>query len=137
MGEKLFAVLAIEGLAVLGERDRAAALYPVAREAVDGGVVAWVPGLGQRYLGIAAACGQQWDDAQHHFETSLQQAHEMPHRLEQPETRRWYAWMLLDRNQPGDRDKATTLLGEAIEMYGEMGMAKHVGMAEEMLGRET
>jgi len=25
--------------------------------------------------------------------------------------------MLLDRNQPGDKEKATTLLNEAIEMY--------------------
>ena len=46
--------------------------------------------------------------------------------MEQPETLRWYAWMLLDRNQPGDKDKATTLLGEAIEMYGELGMPRHV-----------
>ncbi len=121
---------------MLGERDRAAALYPVAREAVDGGIVSLPSGLGQRYLGIAAACGEQWVASQEHFETALEQAHDMPFRFEQPETRRWYAWMLLDRDQPGDKDKATTLLGEAIEMYEELGMPKHVGLAEELLRSE-
>ena len=33
--------------------------------------------------------------------------------------------MLLDRNAPGDRDKARTLLGEAIEMYQQIGMPRH------------
>ena len=47
---------------------------------------------------------------------------------------RWYAWMLNDRNEPGDRDKARTLLGEAIEMYRTIGMPKHVEMAERMSG---
>ena len=64
--------------------------------------------------------------AEQHFTTALEQAHEIPFRMEQPETLRWYAWMLLDRTQPGDKDKATTLLGEAIEMYGELGMPRHV-----------
>ena len=53
--------------------------------------------------------------------------------LAQPETRRWYAWMLLDRDGPGDREKARTLLSEAIAMYRQIGMPKHVEMAETML----
>ncbi len=58
----------------------------------------------------------------------------MPHKIAQPDVRRWYAWMLNDRNEPGDRDKARTLLGEAIEMYRTIGMPKHVEMAERMSG---
>jgi hypothetical protein len=38
--------------------------------------------------------------------------------------------MLLDRNAPGDREKARGLLTEAIEMYRRIGMPKHVEMAE-------
>ena len=34
---------------------------------------------------------------------------------------------------PGDRDKARTLLGEAIEMYEQIGMPKHLEMAEGLL----
>ncbi len=40
--------------------------------------------------------------------------------------------MLLDRNAPGDRDKARTLLGEATEMYRTIGMPKHLEMTEKM-----
>ena len=48
--------------------------------------------------------------------------------------RRWYAQMLLDRNAAGDRDKAQTMLGEAIEQYRTIGMPKHLKMAERMSG---
>jgi len=41
--------------------------------------------------------------------------------------------MLLDRNRPGDREKARELLTEAIAMYRQIGMPKHVGMAEALL----
>jgi hypothetical protein len=83
-------------------------------------------------VGIAAACGQRWDVAQEHYEATLRQAHELPHKIAQPEVRRWYARMLLDRNGAGDRDKARTLLGEAVEMYRTIGMPKHFEMAERM-----
>ena len=42
--------------------------------------------------------------------------------------------MLIDRHGPGDRDKARELLTEAIAMYRQIGMPKHVEMAEVMLG---
>ena len=59
----------------------------------------------------------------------------------QPEARRWYARMLLDRAQTGarsgdasgDRETACRLLTEAIEMYRRLGMPKHVEMADAML----
>ncbi len=65
---------------------------------------------------------------------ALRQAHELPHVLEQPEVRRWYARMLIDRDAPGDRDKAWRLLTEAIAMYRQIGMPKHLDMAEALLG---
>jgi tetratricopeptide (TPR) repeat protein len=84
--------------------------------------------------GMAAAAGGQWEKAEEHYRTALRQAHEIPHKIEQPEVRRWYARMLIDRDGPGDRDKAFRLLTEAIAMYREIGMPKHVEMAEAMLG---
>ena len=125
----------IEGLAVVGERDAAAKLYPCAREAIETGtVVSWYGHhLLQTVAGIAAACGQHWDAAQAHYETALTQAHDLPHKIAQPEVRRWYAQMLLDRDAPGNRDKARTLLGEAIDQYRTTGMPKHLAMAEGML----
>ena len=126
----------IEGRAILGERAAAAALYPLVAEGLGtGAVMSRHSRLWQMVAGIAAACGRQWDAAHEHFETALRQAHELPHKIAQPETRRWYARMLLDRNGAGDRDKARTMLGEAVEMYRTVGMPRHVGLTEQMAGK--
>jgi len=55
--------------------------------------------------------------------------------IEQPEVRRWYARMLMDRAASGDRDKARGLLAEALAAYREIGMPRHQAMAEELLSR--
>ena len=123
----------VEGLAILGARDRAATLYQQVAGGLETGVVlSHSSRLWQMVAGIAAACGAQWEAAQEHYETALTQAHDLPHKIAQPEVRRWYAQMLLDRNAAGDRDKARTLLGEATEMYQTIGMPKHVEMVEKM-----
>ena len=126
----------IEGLAVLGELDEAAKLYPLALEAIDTGAL--IPRYECRLLqavaGIAAAAGGEWEKSVEHYEAVLRLAYELPFKMEQPEVRRWYARMLIDRNSPGDRDKARELLTEAIAMYREIGMPKHVEMAEALLG---
>jgi len=124
-----------EGLAVLGERDEAAKLYPLVLEAIDtGAATRWLGDrLFQTVAGIAAAAGKQWQKAEEHYRTALRQAHELPHVLEQPEVRRWYARMLIDRDAPGDREKAHELLTEAVAMYRRIGMPKHVEMAEALL----
>ena len=123
----------VEGLAILGERDAATALYPLVAEGLGTGVVmSRHSRLWQMVAGIAASCGEQWDAAEGHYETALRQAHELPHKIAQPETRRLYAQMLLDRGQEGDSDKARTLLGEAEEMYRTIGMPRHLEMVEKM-----
>ena len=126
----------VEGLAVLDEQIEAAKLYPLVLECINAGasVRLFGRGLMETVAGIAAAAGGQWEKAEGHYETALRQAHELPHKLEQPEVRRWYARMLIDRNGPGDRDKARELLTEAIDTYRQIGMPKHVEMAEALLG---
>jgi len=125
----------IEGLAVLAERDEAAKLYPLTLEAIDTGALTGQFGrLFQTVAGMAAAAGAQWDKAEAHYETALRQAHELPVVMEQPEVRRFYARMLIDRDAPGDRERARELLSEAIEGYRRIGMPKHVEMAEALLG---
>ncbi len=130
---------AIEALATLGEREEAALLYPLAREAVDSGAIIRVSGAGlfQTLAGMAASCDEQWEKAEQHYEDALRQAHEIPHKIEQPEVRRWYARMLVDRDAPDDREKASRLLSEAIAMYSELGMPKHVEMSEALLDDVT
>jgi hypothetical protein len=83
---------------------------------------------------MAAAASGRWDEAEEHYRTALRQAHELPHKIEQPEVRRWYARMLIDRDAPSDRDKARELPTEAIAMYRRIGMPKHIEMAEALLG---
>jgi len=126
----------VEGLAVLGERDEAAKLYPLILESIDtGDVIRWPDArLLQSIAGMAAAAGGQWEKAAEHYQTALRQAHEIPVVIEQPEVRRWYARMLIDRDAPGDRGKARELLTEALAMYRRIGMPKHVEMAEALLG---
>ena len=82
---------------------------------------------------MAAGSGRQWEQAETHYQTALTQAHEIPFRSEQPEVRRWYAQMLMDRNATGDRDKARTMLTEAVEMYDQIGMPRHIEMAKDAL----
>ena len=122
----------VEGLTVLRERETAAELYPLTLETIEtGAVVSWMPCFHvQTVAGLAAAAGEHWDQAETHYRTALSQAHEIPFRSQEPEVRRWYAQMLLDRGASGDRDKARTLLGEATEMYRTIGMPKHLEMVE-------
>ena len=129
----------IEGLAELGEPEAAAELYPLTLEALETGTIVSIDArrLLQTVAGIAAAAGRQWEQAETHYQTALTQAHEIPFRSEQPEVRRWYAKMLLDRNAPGDRDKARTMLGEAVKTYEQIGMPRHVEMSLEMLRSPT
>jgi hypothetical protein len=42
--------------------------------------------------------------------------------------------MLLDRASAGDREKAKTLLSEALETYTQIGMPRHIEMTRALLG---
>lgn len=125
----------IEVLACLGRRHEAGELYPLAVEATETGLVIdfFTTLQPQLPAGIAAAAGERWTAAEEHFCKAIGQAADVPYKLAQPEVRRWYAQMLLDRGGTGDRDKARTLLGEATEMYRIIGMQKHLKMTETML----
>jgi tetratricopeptide (TPR) repeat protein len=123
----------VEGLAVLDDRKRAAEIYPLVLEAIGlGSVVGYTFHLFQKVAGISAAAGGQWQKAEQHYQTALRQVHEIPHRLEQPEVRRWFARMLIERDLPGDRENARKLLEEAIEAYQMIGMPKHLELAQQM-----
>jgi hypothetical protein len=70
---------------------------------------------------IAAAAARQWEAAEFHFEIAHQQAKAFPQGLEPAEICRFHAMMLIDRAASGDRDRARTLLGEALESYTQSG----------------
>ena len=128
--QMLFSV--VEGLVVLGQRDRAASYHPQLLGALGTGTIAgnYHDGrLIERVAGIAAAAGADWDRAEEHYSTALAQAAELPHALEQLHTRLWYARMLLDRRRSGDQSRAAQLLAEAADGYRDLGMPRHHEMA--------
>jgi hypothetical protein len=124
----------VEGLAVLGHGKDTAGLYPLVLKGIKNGVMlGYAVRLWQMVAGIAAAASGHRDAALEHFETALKQAHELPHKIAQPEVRRWYAQTLLGDDTPGAHDKARTLLSEAVEMYQAIGMPRHVDMPKGLL----
>ena len=121
---------------MIGERDRAAGFYPLVLEfmATTGVVLpCFTPYLVERIAGIGAAAGGQWDVAEEHFRSALRQAEELPFVLEGAETQRWYARMLLDRNAAGDRDRARSLVEQAVPVYRRIGMPRHEKEARRLL----
>jgi len=99
-----------------------------------GAVVLWpIFRLTHTIAGVAAAAARQWEAAEEHFEIAMQQAESLPYLLEQTEIRRFRAMMLIDRAASGDREKAQTLLREALESYTHIGMPRHVEMTRALL----
>ena len=127
-----------ETCAFLHDVQRAATLHDLLLPYAERTVVALYAhtcyGSVSRYLGILATTMGRWEDAIQHFEYALEINTRLGARPYLAHTQQDYARMLIDRDGPGDRDKAFRLLTEAGAMYRKIGMPKHVEMAEEMLG---
>jgi tetratricopeptide (TPR) repeat protein len=121
------------GLVRLGERARAAALYPLFLEMGQMGIVGDIGGLTEVGAGIAAAAGARWEDAEFHFESGSRIADEHPHVAEQADVRYWHAWMLLERRAVGDVERARVLLNEAMPMFERSGRKRRLRECGELL----
>ncbi len=126
---------AVEGLAILGRDDDAYELYPAVIDAMSDGTVfrGWDTRLIRSIAGISAGCGREWDVAEQHFEAALAQAESLPFRIEEPDTCRFFAEMLLKRGGAGDASRARELLDRAVGAYGKLGMPSHRALAERRL----
>ena len=124
----------VEGLALLGRLEEAAALESHAERVVaDGPLCVYSQHLFRTTAGIAAASGRNWTRAEEHHRIAIHQADSAPYRLAQPIARSWYADMLLSRDMPGDQERARELLSEALDLYDSMGMAWHARKAEKRM----
>ena len=74
------------------------------------------------------------ETAEGHFHLAMQRG-VLPNRLEQAEIGRFHAMILNDRVAPGDRERAQTLLREAVESYTQIGMPRHVTMTQALIER--
>jgi tetratricopeptide (TPR) repeat protein len=136
IGSWQLACSAVEALAVIGEREQAASLYPLMAAAIESGLVVdgYIHGRPMHMLaGIAAGADRRWADAEGHYRAALEVAGRLGQRMERPDILRFYASMLLERGAPEDQQQARQLLEEALETYREMSMPRHVAMAEALL----
>jgi class 3 adenylate cyclase/tetratricopeptide (TPR) repeat protein len=135
-GSWAIAFAAAEGLAVLGEREASAELYPIILEARRTGSLfarIYEVRLDSTVAGIAAHAARLWEESESHFTESLGVADETAVRIEQGESRYFFAQMLAERDRPGDRERARQLAEEANEIYREVGMPLHSERAETLL----
>jgi tetratricopeptide (TPR) repeat protein len=123
----------IEALVVNGENAEAARLYPAIRDFVDReiAVLTFTYGLHERFAGMAAAAGHDWENAEKHYIKALSLAEDLPHRVDQARVRYWYANMLLARGEPEDLPRSRQMLNESRTLSEEMGMA---GLLESIKG---
>lgn len=131
-------VLLAQVSAFLGDTERASELYDLllpysGRNVVLADMAASL-GSASRSLGTLAATMGRWNDATRHFEDALSMNAKMAARPYVAHTQREYAAMLLRRNQPGDRDRAHTLLSHAIANYEALGMTSYRERTASLLG---
>jgi len=123
------------GLAWLDRKEEVAALRPLTEDLLLTGT--WVSPSDlspfQTAAGIAAGCAGDWSSAEQHHIKSIHQTDTAPYRVSQPMAREWYAMMLLDRNGPGDSEKAQRLLSEALAIYESIKMPFHATRASARL----
>ena len=131
----LAVLMGVETLAVLGERDAAAELYPVVVDARRAGILLrpWDFRIVETLAGVAASCARDWAGAERHFTAALEIAHELPERIEVPEVRRFLVRMLLDRDASGDDERARRAADLACGDYATIGMPKHIELVRTML----
>ncbi|MEA2212901.1 MAG: hypothetical protein QOF83_2849 [Solirubrobacteraceae bacterium] len=137
LGQWSLAILAAEGVAVLGDADRARALYPLVIEALRTGTLMrqYDGALIETAAAIAAAAAGLDEQAEEHFETALRQAEQLPHLMERPRTRYHYGRFLLGRRSRTHSERAHALLVEAVAGYHAIGMPRHERMALDLLRR--
>jgi hypothetical protein len=87
----------------------------------------------QTRAGIAAAAARRWNEAEHDYQAALRVAEALGSRIEQADLCRLHARMLLDRDQPGDRDRAETQLWKAGDTYRAIGMPRYEALTSTLI----
>jgi tetratricopeptide (TPR) repeat protein len=123
-------VLLADVCVLLGDRERALQLDELlrpyaARNAAPGSGPVFL-GAVSFYRGRLASLLSRWDDAARHFDEALSMNLRMRARPALADTQYAYADMLLRRDgtDEGDRERALSLLGEALGVAEELGMTR-------------
>jgi tetratricopeptide (TPR) repeat protein len=121
-------VLLAEAGVMLGDQQRAALLYELllpyaARNAAPGSGPIFL-GAVSSYLGRLASLLSRWPEAAKHYDQALVMNTRMRSRPAVAHTQYAYADMLLRRDETGDRERALSLIGEALSLAEELGMTR-------------
>lgn len=115
-----------ESCAFLHDAQRADTLYqlllPYAERTVMAAYGHTCSGSVSRYLGLLAATMSRWDESAQHFEYALDMNARLEAKPYLTHTQHDYASMLIDRAEPGDRERARELLSRASDTAQELGM---------------
>jgi tetratricopeptide (TPR) repeat protein len=130
-----------DAAAILGETKHAARMYELLLPYAShtGATADYIcTGSMARSLGILATAMSEWEKAEQHFDEALAMNESVGGRPWAARTRHDLARMLLARDEPGDRERASDLLTEVIATYGKFGMAQMQERAQSLLeGSET
>ena len=115
-----------EACAIVRDERAAAAVYDALVPYRDHNVVVGnavsCQGSAERTLGLLAAALGRRDEAARHFEAALAFNARIGARVWTARTQHDYAAMLLERRDPGDRERAEALLAEAAAAADELGL---------------
>jgi tetratricopeptide (TPR) repeat protein len=115
-----------EACVLLDDRIRAGALSGLFRRHAGLLVVAaggsHCMGAVDRYLGMLASTDRRWAAAEGHFDAALELEEGLGSEPLTARTRHWYGRMLLARDGPGDRSKASELFSRSLETAERLGM---------------
>jgi len=119
-----------EVCAYLQDAEAAAVLYPQLLPVADqvGTVVILVQCYASLHFPAAllASCLRRWEEAERHFEAALATNERLEARPWVVRTRRGWAAMLLDRDAPGDRERAAELIAAGRAEAEQLGMAREI-----------
>jgi len=118
-----------QACAAIGDQRRASILYDLLRHHA-GRIVVVASGAGpcmgpvSRFLGLLAGAMAHWSQAERHFQDAVTTSERIGARPWVAVVQKDYARMLIDRAEPGDRDRAGDLLAAALETARDLGMTR-------------
>ena len=118
--------LASDACARLGDVSAASVLYEELEPFAGAHAIALAEGsVGamDRYLGLLARTLEQWTEADRHFADAAAINDRMGAKPWAAHSRHDWARALIDRDSPGDRERAAELLAQAERTAGDLGMA--------------
>ena len=102
-----------------------------------GSVVSHCPGAADRYLGQLATALRRWDGAEAHYDRAVVSETGLRAPPLLARTHYWYGAMVIERDLPGDSQRARTLLESALATATMLGMTRLAAQASALLDATT